>query len=137
DGSSASTAALGVAFWEASLAGAELVAVHTWNDVVLTGRAFAAVGAASVDMLARNADRLLEDCLAEHRVNYPDVTVRPVVLADRPAARLVELAASARLLVVGSHGRGGFAGMVLGSVSRNLIHHAPCPLLVVRGDLTG
>ncbi|HEX9336278.1 MAG TPA: universal stress protein [Pseudonocardiaceae bacterium] len=136
DGSSAGAAALGVAFREASLAGAELVAVHTWSDVVMTGRAFAVAQAASQDMLARNAESMLDDCLAEHRRNYPDVRVRPVVLADRPAAQLVAQGRCARLLVVGSHGRGGFAGMVLGSVSRDLMHHAPCPLLIVRGDLT-
>jgi len=135
DGSRASAAALAAAFEEASLAGAELVAVHAWSEAPLAGHGFAATRASSLDMLARNAERLLADQLEPYRQRYPDVPIRPVALADRPTPALIEQAVSARLLVVGSRGRGGFAGAVLGSVSQNLIQRAPCPLLVVRGSL--
>jgi nucleotide-binding universal stress UspA family protein len=63
---------------------------------------------------------------------YPDVLVRRIVVADRPAHQLLEQAAAAQLLVVGSHGRGGFAGMMLGSVSTSVIHGARMPVIVAR-----
>ena len=63
---------------------------------------------------------------------YPDVAVRRVVTRAQPVEALLENAADARLLVVGSRGHGGFAGAILGSTSQALIYHASCPLLVVR-----
>jgi nucleotide-binding universal stress UspA family protein len=63
---------------------------------------------------------------------YPQVRVCRVVTGGRPAKCLIDEAAGAQLLVVGSRGHGGFAGKLLGSTSQALIHHAPCPLLVVR-----
>lgn len=61
---------------------------------------------------------------------HPDVAVEQVV-GERPIA-LLELGQRAGLLVAGSRGRGGFAGMLLGSTSQALIHHAPFPVAVVR-----
>ncbi|MFC7760032.1 universal stress protein [Catellatospora bangladeshensis] len=49
-----------------------------------------------------------------------------------PGRVLVELSATAQLVVVGSRGRGGFSGMLLGSVSQQILYHASCPVLVVR-----
>ncbi|MEV6715772.1 universal stress protein [Lentzea sp. NPDC051208] len=62
---------------------------------------------------------------------YPDVAVE-LVAGERPIPLLLELGQRAGLLVVGSRGRGGFAGMLLGSTSQALIYHAPCPVAVVR-----
>ncbi len=131
DGSPTSDAAIGSAFDEASWRGAELVAVHSWLEY------------ATDQMLDRGLDpgwaqveqaetELLAQRLAGWQEKYPDVVVQRVVTQGRPVERLLEQADAAQLLVVGSRGHGGFAGMLLGSTSQALIQHATCPLLVVR-----
>jgi nucleotide-binding universal stress UspA family protein len=62
----------------------------------------------------------------------PGVTIEREVVEGSPADVLLRAAADADLLVVGSHGRGGFAGLLLGSVSQQCAHHAPCPVVIVR-----
>ncbi|HEX9226452.1 MAG TPA: universal stress protein [Arthrobacter sp.] len=76
------------------------------------------------------AARLQNEALK--RVNSEGVTVTVDVVQGKAAAVLLQEAANADLLVVGSHGLGGFAGLLLGSVSTQVFHHAPCPVLVVR-----
>jgi nucleotide-binding universal stress UspA family protein len=75
---------------------------------------------------------VLGEALAGWREKYPDVTVTPVVARDRAARALVGASHQASLVVVGSRGRGGFTGLLLGSVSQALLHHAGCPVAVVR-----
>jgi nucleotide-binding universal stress UspA family protein len=76
--------------------------------------------------------RLLAQRLAGWQEKYPDVRVDRVVGRERATRMLLRLGEQARLLVVGSHGLGGFTGMLLGSTASTLVHHAPCPLAVVR-----
>ncbi len=127
DGSPASELATEIAFEEAAQRGVDLVAVHAWSDSNL----FAVPG---VDWAAESdgAERVLAERLAGWHEDYPDVTVTRVVVRDQPARYLAEQAESAQLLVVGSHGRGGFAGMLLGSVSTTLAHGVRIPLIVAR-----
>lgn len=129
DGSPASEAALEFAYEEAARRGAPLVAVHTWTDLVADP-----VIAPLLDWEAIEVDEqlLLAERLAGWAEKYPDVPVRRVVTRDRPAHALLKEAVGAQLVVVGSRGRGGFAGLLLGSVSHALLHRSPCPVAVVR-----
>lgn len=133
DGSPNSELALATAFEEASWRNAELVAVHAWIEYS-TDSAYGYAHQSFVDWDAVDTREreLLAERLAGWQEKYPDVEVRRVVARRRPVASLLEQSADAQLLVVGSHGHGGFAGMILGSTSQALIYHAPCPLMVVR-----
>ncbi|AEF37208.1 MULTISPECIES: universal stress protein [Mycobacteriaceae] len=127
DGSPVSEAATEVAFAEASLRGVELVAVYAWHDSGMLD--FPGIDLAA---MASDGELALAERLAGWRERYPDVTVRRVVVCDRPADQLIEQSKQAQLVVVGSHGRGGFTGMLLGSVSQAVVQSAHAPVLVVR-----
>ncbi|MDQ2706979.1 MAG: universal stress protein [Actinomycetota bacterium] len=135
DGTPASEPAVRFAFEEASLRRAELVAVHAWSE--FTGGSEYRVArepAADWSSLAAEHGKILAERLAGWSEKYPDVTVRRVFRRKHAAEALLSHADGAQLLVVGSRGHGGFAGMLLGSVSRKLIHHPICPLVVVRSS---
>jgi nucleotide-binding universal stress UspA family protein len=133
DGSPTSEPALAMAFEEAAMRGADLVAVHAWIEFTSdTAYATARQFLVNWDAVETRERETLAERLAGWQEKYPDVTVRRVVTGGQPTKRLLDQAVDAQLLVVGSRGRGGFAGMLLGSTSQALIHHAPCPLLVVR-----
>jgi nucleotide-binding universal stress UspA family protein len=74
----------------------------------------------------------LAESVAPWREKYPGVDVVTQSVVGEPAKVLIDESAGAELLVVGSHGRGGFAGLLLGSVSHAALHHAHCPVAVVR-----
>ncbi|QYN26571.1 universal stress protein [Amycolatopsis sp. DSM 110486] len=133
DGSALSDAAIGWAFEEASLRNTRLVALHTWHDSDLSQTRFG-----SVMLPAENhhetGHRLLAQRLTVWQEKYPDVPVERLVEQDKPRHRLLALSSDAQLVVVGSRGRGGFTGLVLGSTSQALLHHAQCPVMVVRSE---
>lgn len=135
DGSPISEAALEFAFDAADARGVPLIAVHVWNDYAI---AVSVLEAVKWDAVEAEEHQLLAERLAGWSEKYPDVEVRRVVERDSPAHALITQATgtNAQLVVVGSHGRGSAAGLVLGSVSHALLHHSPCPVAVVRPDPT-
>jgi nucleotide-binding universal stress UspA family protein len=126
DGSAVSELATAIAFDEASRRGVDLIALHAWSDVTTE---VPAVDWATVE---EEAQRRLAESLAGWRGRYPDVKVHRVVVRDRPARNLIDQAESAQLVVVGSHGRGGLTGMLLGSVSNTLVHSLRIPVIVAK-----
>ena len=133
DGSEVSQRATEVAFAEADARGAELIAVHTWMDMqVQASLAGLAAAQQQWDEVEREQTELLIERIQPLADQYPNVPVKKVITRDRPVRALAETSEGAQLLVVGSHGRGGFKGMLLGSTSRALLQSAPCPMMVVR-----
>lgn len=119
--------AVGFAFAQASARAVGLTAVHAW----WVDPALATPLVTDWDEVA-DAQQLVTDALlAPWRNRYPDVPVARVLARSDPSVALVTAAQAAELLVVGSRGRGGFASLLLGSVSRRVLAHATCPVAVV------
>ncbi len=132
DGSATSEAAIAFAFEAAAARQVSIVAVHTWSGMVFDpsvasmGIDWAAVEEAERELLARQ--------LAGWQEKYPATFVEQLVTRDRPAHGLLEQAARAQLVVIGSRGHGEVVGLVLGSVGNALVHRSPCPVAIVRPD---
>lgn len=132
DGSKGARAALTWALDEARLRGAALDVVHAWHGpapVVSGPYGAAPVDETSVDTARRAAESVLEHQL--QAVDVEGVEVEPLLPSAGPAEALVDIAKGADLLVVGTRGRGGFTGLLLGSVSQQVSHHAPCAVVIV------
>jgi nucleotide-binding universal stress UspA family protein len=135
DGSPVSDGALEFALDTASRRRVPLLAVRVWDDTPVDGWSY--TYALEVDRTAMDADerQALRDQLDSWADKYPDVPVEAIVLRGHPAEALVRaghlIERRPGLIVVGSRGRGGFAGLVLGSTSHGVIAHAECPVAVV------
>jgi nucleotide-binding universal stress UspA family protein len=131
DGSPASEAATAIAFDEASRRGVRLIALHAWTDLRVSDfkemfRNF------NWDAQLADEEATLAERLAGWRERYPDVSIRRKIVVGEPASPLIEASELAQLIVVGSHGRGGFAGMLLGSVAAAVVNRARIPVIVAR-----
>jgi nucleotide-binding universal stress UspA family protein len=124
DCSPASELALAVAFDEASFRGVELTALHAWSDIAVYQLPW-------LDW-KDEAERSLAEYLAGWQERYPDVKVNRLLALDHPGRALIEESESAQLVVVGSHGRGGVTGMLMGSVSNAVVHSVHTPVIVAR-----
>jgi nucleotide-binding universal stress UspA family protein len=133
DGSESSLAALEWAFAEAKLRGSDLRAVHTWSyPLYVGGHAYVAADVMDADALHGAAVEVLESAVRDVLGDVNEFELEQVVLQGPAARTLIDQAKRAELLVVGSRGRGGFTGLMLGSVSGQCAHHAHCPVVIVR-----
>jgi nucleotide-binding universal stress UspA family protein len=147
DGSSGAKAALRWALAEARLRNSPVRAVHAWTFGYLGGSAqgyaywggslgsYTSLGIELSD-LHRAAEDLLERAIAGVRTEAEGLEIERLVVQGPAADVLVEAAYPGDLLVVGSRGHGGFTGLLLGSVSQQCVHHAPCPVVVVHTPKT-
>lgn len=127
DGSENSMPALALAFEEASWRKVGLTALHAWSDITALD-----VPLPGWDTVVEQESEVLAERLAGFAEQFPDVSVRRMLVRDRPVHSLLEESENAQLLVLGSHGRGGFTGMLLGSTSSALLHSVDCPAIVTR-----
>lgn len=140
DGSAGSNEALRWALAEARLHRAPLRALHAWvylHTLVppLVGYPYTrdTIEPAVLDAAAagqQTAERVLDEALAG--LGDVDVELERLIVQDSAAQALIAAVTPHDLLVVGSRGRGGFAGLLLGSVSQECAQHAPCPVVIVR-----
>ena len=130
DGSDGALAALRWALDEAGLRGAAVDVVHAWHYPYVGGDV---MGMYAIDEaeLAKVAHDLVDRAVAAAAPVPDGVVVHRKVPRGGEATALLDAAKDADILVVGSRGRGGFSGLLLGSVSQQCIHHAPCPVVVV------
>jgi nucleotide-binding universal stress UspA family protein len=131
DGSPGSRRALTWAAAEAADHGAELIVVNVWEHTLLPPAGSVSVSEHYVpDPSQRTADDLL-GVIKEELGDDPPVRVQPLVKQGRPAKVLIDESANADMLVVGNRGHGGFAGLVIGSVSQHVAAYAKCPVTVI------
>jgi nucleotide-binding universal stress UspA family protein len=132
DGSPGSRKALAWAAAEAVAHEANLLVVNAWEHTLLPPAGSVSVSEHYVpDPSQRTADDLVQ-VIKEELGDDPPVLVQPQVKQGRAAKVLIEESAGADLLVVGERGHGGFAGLLLGSVSQHVAAYAKCPVAVVR-----
>ena len=134
DESEGSTRALAAAFDIARTLHAPLSVVHMWDITAAVGLGYSQglMDWKLLDMLEAQQRQRMEQLVAPFARDYPDAHVTEVFRDIGPAKGLIELSGDAQLVVVGSHGSGGVVDSALGSVSQSVLHHAECPVLIVR-----
>jgi nucleotide-binding universal stress UspA family protein len=139
DGSEESKAALRWAIEEARLRQTDVRAVHAWEFPVslvapqpFLGEPVVTEPLVDANEFRTRAEQLLDRVVSDVAGEIKDVRVEQDVREGHPSDVLIKAAEEAELLVVGSRGRGGFAGLLLGSVSQACAHHATCPVVIIR-----
>lgn len=131
DGSETSREAVGFALRTASALGEAVLALHSWTGPARLGAGEMLPVVYQSALVEHEEQRLTAEALAGWSGQFPDVAVRQRVVRDHPVRALVEAAEDARLLVVGTRGRGPLRSLLLGSVSHGVLHHATVPVAVV------
>ncbi|PWU53764.1 universal stress protein [Micromonospora sp. S4605] len=132
DGSEMSRLAAEFAVEEASVRGAEVLALHAYRHPVSTGPGDMQPLVYDDSELRTEEERLVAEVTAGLADRWPDVPITRRTVRGRPAPVLTDASRQAQLVVVGRQGRGEFTGLLLGSVSQAVLHHADCPVAVVR-----
>lgn len=132
DGSEHSRYALERAFIVARTRGERLVVVTTWAIEVLDGAVLTTYGTDAWTAVEEGHRAMVQSMIDPLAAQYPDVEIEVRVIRGHPAHVITELSDEAGLLVLGSRGRGGFRGMLLGSVTHEVIETATCPVLIAR-----
>lgn len=131
DGSDHSETAIAFAFRMASETREKLTAVHAWHDPASMGVGEMMPLVYDPTLVEPEEELVLAESMASWSAKYPDVEVEQTVVRGHPVHALVTKAATAALLVVGSRGRGSLRGLLLGSVSHGVLHHASGPVAIV------
>jgi nucleotide-binding universal stress UspA family protein len=131
DGSPAGEPAIGFAFQEAALRGASILALHVWRQPSSSGPGDILSPVYDETLVQSEEERVLAEALAGWRDKFPDVPVERRVVRGRVRRTVIDATGQAQLVVVGSRGTGGFTGLLLGSVSRAVLNHSACPLVIV------
>lgn len=131
DGSDSSIGALRWAFEEAARRGSDLDVVHAWSHPFLGEMGVMVPNPVDATVMADHARAVIDRCITSAGPPPAGVHCEPIVVEGDDAAMLLEAAVGADLLVVGSRGRGGFASLLLGSVSQQCALHASCPVVIV------
>ena len=124
---STSQSAIAIAFEEASIRHAELVALHAWNDIDMNS-----IPGYDWSPTTTKEGLVMDNALAGWRERFPDVPVQNRLVSDRAAHAIVEASESAQLVVVGTHGSGALSGAMLGSVSNAVVQAVHRPVIVAR-----
>jgi nucleotide-binding universal stress UspA family protein len=120
---------------QAKLVNGTVDAVIAWQiPMMLQSYGWAPVYVEEAGNFEQDARKRLDAVIGEVVTPADGQRVSSLVIKGHPAEVLIDAAADADLLVVGSSGHGGFAEALLGSVSQHCVHHAPCPVLIMRGD---
>ena len=128
DGSESAREALRWAVDEARRRNATVEAVYAWHQPFVSGYAY--MGEVDLGDFEKEAKQILDTAIdAIDAAGIPPIERK--LLTGSAANALVEQAKGASLLVVGTRGRGGFSGLLLGSVSQQAAHHAPCPVVII------
>ncbi|MDR2280091.1 MAG: universal stress protein [Gordonia sp. (in: high G+C Gram-positive bacteria)] len=133
DDSAISDPAVAEAYRQADLRSRPLVAVHTWTPLDADALHGFGLDETEIDEMSKQAVEAVAERMAGYSQDYPDVDVQRVVIPEEPAKAILDAAGdSASLIVMGSRGRGGFTGLLLGSRSQKVLHHAKVPVMIVR-----